>query len=322
MPHDECHAALHGGDGLTDRQITNLAASVRQKLLNLSREQGEVFEYVLNRYGTERLLYRISKSQHANQFVLKGAMLFQLWSDQLHRPTRDLDLLGHGEPSPEKIAKILTELCELEVDDDGLVFDPESISVEQIKEDDVYQGIRAKLTAYLENARVNLQVDVGFGDAINPPPQEIDYPTLLDQAAPRIRSYPKETVVAEKFQAMVTLGMANSRMKDYFDLWTLATQFEFEGSILAEAIQATFERRQTDLPSIAPLALTAEFAENEGKTKQWNAFLLKGNLKQKSLSLPDVVELLNDFLMSPTRVIIRKEEFKDSWNPLGPWAVG
>jgi hypothetical protein len=322
VPHDECHAALHGGDGLTDRQITNLAASVRQKLLNLSHERGEVFEYVLSRYGTERLLYRISQSQYADQFVLKGAMLFQLWSDQLHRPTRDLDLLGHGEPSPERITKILTELCEIEVDDDGLVFDPESIGVEQIKEDDEYQGIRAKLTAYLENARVSLQVDIGFGDAINPPPQEIDYPTLLDQAAPRIRSYPKETVVAEKFQAMVMLGMVNSRMKDFFDLWTLAMQFEFEGKPIAEAIQATFERRQTDLPTSAPLALTAEFAEADGKTKQWSAFLLRGNLQQENLTLLKVAELLNNFLMPPTRAITRKEEFKESWKPLGPWTAG
>ena len=307
---------------MTDRQITNLAASVRQKLLNLSHERGEVFEYVLSRYGTERLLYRISQSQHADQFVLKGAMLFKLWSDQLHRPTRDLDLLGHGEPSLERIAKIFAELCELGVDDDGLVFDPESIGVEQIKEDDEYQGIRAKLTAYLENARVSLQVDIGFGDAINPPPQEIDYPTLLDQAAPRIKSYPKETVIAEKFQAMVMLGMVNSRMKDFFDLWTLATQFEFEGKPIAEAIQATFERRQTDLPTSAPLALTAEFAEDNGKTKQWSAFLLRGNLQQENLTLLKVAELLNNFLMPPTRAITRKKEFKKSWKPLGPWTAG
>ncbi|MEO2048149.1 MAG: nucleotidyl transferase AbiEii/AbiGii toxin family protein [Pirellulales bacterium] len=307
---------------MTDRQITNLAASVRQKLLNLSHERGEAFEYVLSRYGTERLLYRISQSQYADQFILKGAMLFQLWSDQLHRPTRDLDLLGHGEPSLERIAKIFAELCELGVDDDGLVFDPDSIGVEQIKEDDEYQGIRAKLTAYLENARVSLQVDIGFGDAINPPPQEIDYPTLLDQAAPRIKSYPKETVIAEKFQAMVMLGMVNSRMKDFFDLWTLATQFEFEGKPIAEAIQATFERRQTDLPTSVPLALTAEFAENDGKTKQWSAFLLRGNLQQENLTLLKVAELLTNFLMPPTRAITRKEEFKESWKPLGPWTAG
>lgn len=321
MPHEKSHATLHGGDSLTDRRITNLAASVRQKLLNVSRERGEVFEYVLSRYGTERLLYRISQSKYANQFVLKGAMLFQLWSNQLHRPTQDLDLLGHGKSSPERMAKILAELCELKVDDDGLVFDPKSIAVEQIKEDDEYQGVRAKLTAYLENARIRLQVDVGFGDAINPPPQEIDYPTLLDQAAPRIRSYPKETVVAEKYQAMVMLGMANSRTKDFFDLWTLATQFEFEGDALTVAIHATFERRQTDIPTSAPLALTATFSEDGNKAKQWSAFLLRGNLQKQNLALSEVVELLHKFLMPPTRAIARKEEFKESWKPLGPWTA-
>lgn len=165
-----------------------MAASVRQKLRNLAQQRGEVFEYLLSRYGTERLLYRMSQSHYATKFILKGAMLFQLWSDQLHRPTRDVDLLGFGEPSPERIAAILKELCELEVEDDGLTFDLDSITVEQIKEDDEYQGIRAKLNAYLENARVSLQVDIGFGDAIHPQPVEVDYPTLLEQSAPRLRS--------------------------------------------------------------------------------------------------------------------------------------
>lgn len=322
MPYDKCHAALYGGAGLTDRKVTNLAASVRQKLLNLSRERSEAFEYVLSRYATERLLYRISQSQYADQFILKGAMLFQLWSDQLHRPTRDVDLLGFGDPSPERIAQILTEICALEVDDDGLLFDSDSIIAQQIKEDDEYQGIRVKLTVYLENARVALQVDIGFGDAINPPAEEIDYPTLLDQAAPRLKSYPRETVVAEKFQAMVMLGMANSRMKDFFDLWTLAKQYEFKGESLAKAIQATFERRQTELPSTVPLAFTAEFTEDDGKAKQWSAFLLRGNLQAENRTLLEVAELLSNFLMPPASAISQDEDFGKTWKPPGPWNAG
>lgn len=307
---------------MTDSKVTNLAASVRQKLRNLSQERGEAFDYLLSRYGTERLLYRLSQSPYASQFILKGAVLFQLWSDQPHRPTRDVDLLGFGEPSPERIAKVLAEICAQEVNDDGLVFDTDSISSEQIKEDDEYQGIRAKLTAYLENARVSLQVDIGFGDAINPPAQEIDYPTLLDQAAPQLKSYPRETVVAEKFQAMVMFGMANSRMKDFFDLWTLATQFEFSGETLTEAIKATFERRETELPIAAPLALTAEFAADNGKAKQWSAFLLRGKLQPEHLTLLEVVELLSSFLMPPTEAIRQDEDFGKTWNPSGPWTAG
>lgn len=304
---------------MTDRTITNMAVSVRQRLRNLSQQRGEAFDYLLSRYGTERLLYRMSLSQYASQFILKGAILFQLWSDQLHRPTRDVDLLGFGEPSPEGIAAILREICELKVEDDGLTFDLDSIKADQIKEDDEYQGIRARLTAYLESARVSLQIDIGFGDTIHPQPEEIDYPTLLDQAAPRLKSYPRETAVADKFQAMVMLGMANSRMKDFFDLWTLAREYEFDGQLLSEAIRATFERRETELPATSPLALTAEFAADEAKAKQWSAFLLRSNLQPPTLTLLEVTEFLQDFLMPLAVSMSKEEEFEQHWAPAGPW---
>jgi hypothetical protein len=296
-----------------------MAASVRQRLLNLSRERGEAFEYLLNRYGTERLLYRLSQSSSADQFILKGASLFQLWSDELHRPTRDVDLLGHGEPSLQRMSKLFAEICRVEVEDDGLVFEPNSVKAEQIREDDEYQGIRIKLTAYLEEARVSLQADVGFGDAITPPPEEIEYPTLLDQASPRLKAYPREAVVAEKYQAMVILGMANSRMKDFFDLWILATRFEFQGPVIAKAIRETFARRHTALPNIAPLALTAEFAEDNDKSKQWSAFLLRGNLTHHNLTLQEVTELLQRFLMPPTDATRLESIFQRHWKPPGPW---
>lgn len=297
-----------------------MAASVRQKLRNLSQQRGETFDYLLSQYGAERLLYRISQSRYASQFVLKGAMLFQLWSEELHRPTRDVDLLGFGQPHPERIVAILRELCEIDVEDDGLTFDLDSITADQIKEDDEYQGIRARLTAYLENARISLQVDIGYGDVVHPQPEEIDYPTLLDHAVPRLKSYPRETVIAEKFQAMVMLGIANSRMKDFFDLWTLANHFEFNGQLLAEAIRVTFEQRKTEMPSTAPLALTAEFADDVAKAKQWSAFLSKGNLQPAGLGLLEVIEYLHSFLVPPAIAIYNDESFRHHWTPPGPWS--
>ncbi len=305
---------------MTDRQITNVAASVRQKLRNLARARGEAFEYLLSRYGTERLLYRISQSPYVHQFILKGAVLFQLWSDQPHRPTRDVDLLGFGEPSPQRIAIMLQEICAIDVPDDGLTFDQKSIQVEQIKTEDAYQGIRARLVASLVNARVPLQVDIGFGDAIHPQPEEIDYPTLLNHAVPRLKSYPRETVVAEKFQALVLLGMTNSRMKDFFDLWILAQEFEFDGPLLAGAMRATFERRGTNVPATAPLALTAEFSADTAKAKQWSAFLSRGNLQPAHLRLPDVLEFLHGFLLPPAVAIHNNQDFPQHWVPTGPWS--
>ncbi len=305
---------------MTRDKPRNLVASVRQRLMNVARKNGEDFQLVLTRYGTERILYRISQSAHAGTFVLKGAVLFQLWSGQPHRPTRDLDLLGHGEPSTERFEQIFREICNLTIEEDGLTFDGDRIRAEQIKEDDEYQGIRLRLEARLGNARIPLQIDVGFGDAITPSAVEIEYPTLLDFPAPSIHAYPRETVVAEKYQAMVMLGMANSRMKDFFDLWILARQFEFDGPTICAAIGATFERRQTALPERSPLALTPEFSEDRGKQTQWRAFLRKGRLVTQQIELADVVPLLEAFLMPPTSAIVTRNDFAKRWTPGGPWA--
>jgi Nucleotidyl transferase AbiEii toxin, Type IV TA system len=246
-----------------------MAASVRQRLLNIARDRQEDFQLVLSRFALERLLFRLSRSQHRDAFTLKGAMLFQFWGGEPHRPTRDLDLLGRGEPSTEQFEQVFQEVCRQPAGDDGLVFRDETVRAEQIKEDDEYQGLRIRLEARLGSARIPIQIDVGFGDAVTPGPQEITFPTLLDFPAPVIQAYPRETVVAEKFQAMVMLGIANSRMKDFYDLWMLAGQFEFQGPILCDAIHATFDRRKTTLPVGPPLALTSEFAEDSGKQTQW-----------------------------------------------------
>ncbi len=301
------------------KQPRNLAASVRQRLLNHARKKGEDFQYVLTRYGLERLLYRLSRSPHADSFVLKGAVLFQLWSDQPHRPTRDLDLLGQGEPSTDRLEQLFCDICAVSVEDDGLRFLGNSVRAEPIKEHDEYQGIRLRIDARLESARIPLQVDVGFGDVITPGTIDVLYPTLFDFPAPSIRAYPRETVVAEKFQAMVMLGIANTRMKDFYDLWTLALRFEFDGPTICQAIEATFRRRQTELPSSTPIALTGEFAQDRDKANQWRAFLERGGLVDQTPTLDEAVVVLDSFLMPPTRALIEGRSFPMRWPSEGPW---
>jgi predicted nucleotidyltransferase component of viral defense system len=301
-------------------QPRNLAASVRQRLTQIARDNGEDFHLVLTRYGLERLLYRLTRSPHAETFVLKGACLFQLWSDQPHRPTRDLDLLGRGEGTIEHFETIFRQVCEQPVEADGLEFLSDRVRGMSIKDEDQYQGIRLRVDARLANARLPLQVDVGFGDAITPGPIEIEYPTLLDFPSPSLRAYPRETVIAEKFQAMVVLGMANSRMKDFFDLWTLAREYAFDGATLRAALQATFARRQTTPPTSPPLALTSVFALDKPKQTQWRAFLRKGKLANELTALPDVIGLLEPFLMPPTQAISAGRPFSDQWLPGGPWS--
>lgn len=300
---------------MTNRQLRDLVASIRQRLLNLAHERGEEFQLVLTRYGLERLLYRLAQSPYADQFVLKGAALFQLWTGQAHRPTRDLDLLGQGDPSADRLQRVFQEVCSATVDHDGLSFLADAIRAEQIKEDDEYHGIRLRIEARLGSVRVPLQVDIGFGDAITPGPQEITYPTLLDFPAPELNAYPRETVVAEKFQAMVHLGMANSRMKDFYDIWTLARQFEFDGTGLCAAIRATFQRRQTPLPKTSPLALTTEFSGDRHKATQWTAFLRRGKLSESPPQLEEVVALLAAFLMPPVLALGSSAPWERTWVP-------
>ncbi len=239
---------------MTKSTVTNRPASVRQRLLNLSHQRQEDFNLVLSLYAIERLLYRLSQSSYAGQFVLKGAVLFSVWTGKLHRPTRDLDLLGFGDTSDERLSEIFQAICRHDVPPDGMAFDAESISITRILEGQEYGGQRLQLSASLDTARIPLQIDIGFGDAITPGARLTRYPTLLDFPAPELRSYPKETVVAEKLHAIVVHGVVNSRMKDYYDLRLLSRLFDFEGSLLTKAIQATFERRNTPVPVSTPIA--------------------------------------------------------------------
>ncbi len=302
---------------MTKQPPQNIAASVRQRLQNLARERKEDFQLVLSRYALERLLHRIDQSPHRGQFVVKGAMLFHLWTNQPYRPTRDIDFLSYGDQSVARLETLFREVCDQAVQDDGLVFMAASVAGDVIKPDQEYQGIRIQLEAKLERARIPVQIDIGFGDAITPGPQQVEYPSLLGFPTPIVSTYPKETVVAEKYQAMVMLGMANSRMKDFFDLWVLCDNFEFDGELLARAIQATFERRRTAIPRNIPAALTAEFHEDDSKQKQWKAFVAKGGLTTPPL--PDMIAELRTFLLPPSDASGSGESFQQKWIPPGPW---
>jgi predicted nucleotidyltransferase component of viral defense system len=276
------------------REIRNVGASVRARLQNLSREMGQSFELILTRYALERLLYRLSTSPFADRFVLKGAMLLTSWFTDPYRATRDLDLLGFGDPNPAAIVAAFREILAMD-GEDGVEFDSNAVRVDQIREEFEYGGLRLRTTASISGARIAVTVDVAFGDALEPGPEVIDYPCMLDFPAPRLRAYARETVIAEKFQAMVALGRANSRMKDFYDIWLLSQSFPFDDDRLARAIAATFERRETEIPGDLPDALAPAFAEDEQKQRQWNAFL--ENVALRPGSLAEVIDGVAVFIM-------------------------
>lgn len=295
----------------------NLSASILARLLTLAKQRGDDYSLLLNRFALERLLLRVSTSPHADRFLLKGALLFALWYDTPHRPTRDADLLGFGQDDE---ANLIATFCEVAAMDlgDGIAFDPESVRAETIREDNPYGGTRITLVARIGSARCTLQIDVGFGDAVTPGPQTVAYPTLLcDFTAPLLRVYPVYTVIAEKYQAMVMLGQANSRMKDFFDLAVIARRTELDGATLAAAIAAaiaaTFARRQTALPTERPLALTKQFSEDAAKQRQWLAFLSKNRIAAAGLG--DTVALLDDLLWPPTEVVAASSQATATWRP-------
>ena len=300
------------------RRPRNIAASVRQRLLDRARGRGEDFNYLLTRYANERLLYRLAESSYRDQFVLKGAVLFELWTATAHRATRDVDLLGFGEPAVAPVQAVFRDLCTLQVPPDGVRFLVGSVRAEPIRERQAESGIRVRLTADLDGARTSLQVDVGFGDVVTPDAVEAEFPTLLDFPAPRLRAYPRETVVAEKFDAMVRLGIANTRMKDFYDLWVMATSFAFRGNSLAAALAATFGSRDTPLPVDAPVALGSEFSADAAKQAQWSAFVGRSDVSGCP-PLEGVVAMLRRFLLPPASAATQGAEFERDWPAGGDW---
>lgn len=267
----------------------NSSASVRQRLLNLAREKRRVFDVVLVTYGLERLMYRLSISEHRDSFVLKGGMLVTLWIGDENRVTRDADFLGFGDASEERLISVFSEVLSQQVDD-GLVYDIDNLTARAIREEQQYGGIRLKTVANLGKTRIPIVVDVGFGDAIVAPDFTIEYPTLLEMPAARVRAYPPASVVAEKFHAIVTLGLVNSRMKDYYDLWAILNSQAIEEEELADAIAATFSRRETEVPTTIPVGLSDQFSADPQKAQQWATYTASIGLE--GLSLDDAIDLV------------------------------
>jgi predicted nucleotidyltransferase component of viral defense system len=280
------------------KPVANIGASVRARLLNLAKQRNQPFELLLVRYTLERLLYRLSKSKHRDKFVLKGAMLMRHWLDDPHRPTRDLDLLGFGDSDPDLTLKLFREICTIKADD-AVVFDIDGLAIDTVRDDSGYSGLRLKTYATVDGARVRVVIDIGYGDATEPGLNDIDLPVLLDQPTPNLKAYPPETVIAEKFQAMVALGLANTRLKDFYDIWILARTCDFKDDRLARAIAATFARRKTEIPTERPDGLTSAFASDPTKQQQWSAFVQDVAIDPGSL--PSVLESLAAFLMPHAR---------------------
>jgi predicted nucleotidyltransferase component of viral defense system len=303
---------------MTRKTPVNVAASVRTRLLMVSKERREDFTLTLVNYASERFLYRLSMSKHREQFILKGAMLFAARMGKPYRPTRDLDLLGMGEATEGAIDAAVREIIDTDVADDGLVFDMDTLRVHVIREDNRYGGLRATLQAYLAGARIPVQIDVGFGDAVTPAATDLDFPTLLQgMPSPSVLAYPMDTVVAEKVEAMVDLGISNSRMKDLTDVAVAAKRMAFDGSTLVSALRATFHRRGTALPDREIVAMTDGFVQDATAQANWKSFANRNQVEFETLG--QIVSELREFLREPLQRARSGDDFTARWNPGGRW---
>lgn len=294
----------------------DIAASVHQRLLNHARKEGVRFNDVLQRYALERWLYRLSKSEHCEQFILKGALMLIAWDLPVTRPTRDIDMLARIQNDLDGIRQLIADVCRVECEEDGLIFAAESVTTERIAEDALYEGVRADFKGSLGNARIAMQIDLGFSDVVTPAPVDLTYPTILEQPAPCLKAYNRETAIAEKFEAMVKLGELNSRMKDFFDIWSLAQSQSFDGAILSKAIAHTFERRNTPKDGDA-VCFSETFGNSPDKQKQWQAFARRSQLAgQVPDAFVDVWRLVTQFL----RHMIADSGATSCWLPGGPWS--
>jgi predicted nucleotidyltransferase component of viral defense system len=294
--------------------------SVFQRLLNHARAQGEDFNLLLFRYGVERLLYRLSISPYAEKFILKGASLFLVWKGQNYRVTKDADLLCLGAADADHLIGVFRGLCRIASDDvDGIEFMSDTVRAIPIREEHHYDGIRVTLEGMLHQARIPLQIDIGYGDAVTPGPERIEFPTLLGGPAPRLLAYSRYSMVAEKLEAMVRLGIANSRMKDFYDMWLLSRLFEFEGRTLCEAVRNTFRRRSTALPVGLPIAFTDEFRESTQKQTQWHAFVRKSKPENMPKDFDSVIGEVATFLMPVVEAARDDQIIETVWVQGGPW---
>jgi hypothetical protein len=303
---------------VTTRIVTNLPASVQARLLKIAHAQQIDFQLLLNRYIIERFLYRLSRSPERDKFALKGAMLFALWVPRLYRATRDLDLLGEGSDDVDQMVRRVAAICRTDVEEDGVTFQAEGLDGERIRAEEEYVGIRLHLPASVGRARTRIQIDIGLGDAA-PGAHDADYPTYLNFPAPRLRVYSREGSIAEKFEAMVTLGMTNSRMKDFFDIWVLSRAFAYDGTVLGSAIRQTFARRGRQIPAVAPLGLTREFAGGDTQQQRWKGFLKRAAIPEPHPTCESVVGSVEAFLMPVASALAGGRRVPAFWRPGGPW---
>ncbi len=295
----------------------DLGASVRQRLLNQARSQGRPFQELLQYFAMERFLYRLAKSPFADRFILKGALLLTAWRAPVARPTMDIDLAGKMNNELDAIRSLIGQVCEFATTPDGIEFTAASIEVQRIKEDAEYEGVRVRFNATLAKARIPMQIDIGFGDVIVPRPIEIEYPAMLEFPPPVIMAYPKETVVAEKLEALTVLGLLNSRIKDYYDIALLARLYPFDGGLLTEAIRSTFRHRGTTIEA-TPVGLSKAFSADPARAVQWRAFVRRSRFESES-GLDEIVTQVRRFASAPLTSIAREDSFDLTWRPGGPW---
>lgn len=300
--------------------VSNIGASVRQRLLNLAQAKNRPFQELLQYFAMERFLFRLSQSSRRADFVLKGGLLLHVWNAPLARATKDVDLLGRMTNSLDGVGAAVASICNAAVVPDGVTFVTSSIQTARIKEDADYEGVRVKFIARIDGAEVTMQLDIGFGDTVRPATTMVNYPTLLDFAAPTLTAYPRETVIAEKFHAMVYLGAQNSRMKDFYDVWLLASNFAFDGAALAEAIATTFSNRKTEVEAM-PVAFNAVFTDGAAARTQWNAFRKRTKLPDSPATLQDAVAMISAFLSPVADAIASGRQIIGTWPPLGPWQL-
>ncbi|HRX49263.1 MAG TPA: nucleotidyl transferase AbiEii/AbiGii toxin family protein [Spirochaetota bacterium] len=298
----------------------DLSKSVHQKLMNKAKEANRPFNELLQYYAMERFLYRLSSSRYSDRFILKGALMFILWDipGMQTRPTRDIDLLGIIDNDLESMKVVFSEISKVPVVDDGIQFNPDDIDITAITEEADYRGTRIKIKGNLGNAKLSLQIDIGFGDIVLPEPVKLKYPSILSFPAPEIKGYSPESVIAEKLQAMVKLGIINSRMKDFYDIRVMSEVFNFDGRILSDSIRSTFNNRETEIP-VEPVFLQDSFREDPLKQTQWKAFIRKTGVDNKIADFKDTVSHIEGFIKPVLTAIVEDKSFDYKWKSGGPW---
>jgi hypothetical protein len=298
--------------------IPNIAASVHQLLLNKAKESSRPFNELLQYFAVERFIYRLSNSPHADQFILKGALMFSVWCGPASRPTMDIDLLGKIDNQLGTIIAAMKDACLTDVEPDGMFFNADTVDAVRITEDAEYEGVRVRVRGSLGKARVSIQIDIGFGDVIIPNADSVPYPVILDFPTPDLKGYTMESTIAEKFQAMIKLGVLNSRMKDFYDIWLLSRTFDFKGELLGEAIEKTFEKRNTPVNLEAAL-FDSSFGVDKEKDVQWRGFIRKAKLTGAPETFEEIVSAVKRFLEPLAASIAERKAFNRIWTASGPW---